>query len=279
MVERLLAAGYQVKVTNRTRAKAEALTEAGAKVADSPADLAGCQVVFTTVPSSEDLEAVITGPGGLLTGESSRVRVVVDCSTVSVESSARVRAALERGGIAFLAAPVSGNPGVVRAGRLSFAVSGPEAALAFARPLLEAIGPAVAYVGPAEEARLVKLCHNLFLGVVAQSLIEVVVLAEKAGVSRASFLSFLNASVLGSPFTGYKTPALVELDFTPTFTTTLLRKDFDLALAAARDRGVPMPLAALCAQLVAAAVGAGYGEADFASMLMEQARSAGLLLT
>jgi 3-hydroxyisobutyrate dehydrogenase-like beta-hydroxyacid dehydrogenase len=104
------------------------------------------------------------------------------------------------------------------------------------------------------------------------------VLAEKGGVSRAAFLEFLNDSVLGSAFTRYKSPALVNLDFTPTFTMPLLRKDFDLGLAAARSLEAPMPIASATAQLIASAIGAGHTEQDFATLLLEQARRAGLRL-
>ena len=106
-----------------------------------------------------------------------------------------------------------------------------------------------------------KLCHNLFLGTVAQSMAEITILAEKSGVSRQAFLACINASVMGSLFTRYKTPAYVNLDFTPTFTATLLRKDFDLGLAAAREREVPMPVASLVHQIVQGLVGRGYGGA------------------
>ena len=127
-------------------------------------------------------------------------------------------------------------------------------------------------------ARLVKICHNVFLGVVTQSLAEITVLAEKGGASRAAFLEFLNHSVMGSTFTTYKAPAFVNLDFSPTFTIPLLLKDFDLGLAAARELEAPMPVAALTAALVGSALGAGHREEDFATLLIEQARRAGLEL-
>jgi 3-hydroxyisobutyrate dehydrogenase-like beta-hydroxyacid dehydrogenase len=197
---------------------------------------------------------------------------------VSAETSELVRRfAAERGTI-LLAAPVSGNANVVRAGRLSIAVSGPPDAFDEVRPLLDLIANAVTYVGDNDVARLVKLAHNVFLGVVAQSLAEVTVLAERGGVSRAAFLEFINGSVLGSVFTRYKSPALVNLDFTPTFTTALLRKDFDLGLAAAGELRVPLPVAAVTHHVVQAAVGRGHGEEDFAALLIEQARNAGIEL-
>jgi 3-hydroxyisobutyrate dehydrogenase-like beta-hydroxyacid dehydrogenase len=204
--------------------------------------------------------------------------VLVDCSTVSAAASARVRAAVAGRGPALLAAPVMGNPKVVRAGKMTAAVSGPRDAFDLAEPYLDMLGHGVTYVGDGEEARTVKLCHNLILGVVAQSLAEITVLAEKSGISRQAFLECLNKSVMGSLFTGYKTPAYVNLDFEPTVTATLLRKDFDLGLAAAREHEVPMPVAAVVHQLIQGLVGRGYGDADFAALLQQQADSAGLAL-
>ena len=125
---------------------------------------------------------------------------------------------------------------------------------------------------------LAKICHNVMLGVVAQCLAEITVLAEKGGMSRADFLEFLNNSVMGSTFTRYKTPALVNLDFTPTFTPHLLRKDFDLGLAAGHDLDVPMPLAATAAQAVQALIGHGFTDVDFAALLEQTARASGVEL-
>ena len=277
MVRRLLAAGHDVHVWNRTRAKAEDLAEPGATIVDTVAELAGRDVVFTMVAADADLVEVTLGEGGLLRQDSAPA-YLVDSSTVSAETSDRVRLAAVRHGTTLLAAPVSGNAKVVKAGRLSIAVSGPVEAFREIEPLLPAIGESATYVGEGEVARLVKLAHNIFLGVVTQSLAEITVLAQQGGVSRAAFLEFINGSVLGSVFTRYKTPALVNLDLTPTFTTALLRKDFDLGLAAARALEVPMPLAAGAHQLVQAALGRGHRDEDFAALLVEQARSAGIEL-
>jgi 3-hydroxyisobutyrate dehydrogenase len=271
---RLLNAGYDVAAFNRTRAKAEPLAGSGAKIVDSPADLADRDIVCIMVSADKDLESVISGPGGLLGGEQ-RPRIIVDSSTVSTESSARVRALVEAGGTEFVAAPVSGNPKVIPAGKLTVAASGPRAAFDEVAPLLATWGQAVTYVGEGEVARLVKIAHNVFLGVMIQSLAEVTVLAERGGVSRAAFLEFLNESVLGSTFTKYKSPALVNLDFHPTFTSALLRKDLQLGLSAGKELDVPMPLASATDMLIAQAIGAGYTEDDFATLVLEQARRSG----
>jgi len=278
---RLLKAGYDLGVYNRTRVKAESLAAHGAKIVDRPADLADRDIVVIMVSADSDLESVISGEGGLLsgTGECDVPKIVVDSSTVSLESSARIRTVVEACGAEFLAAPVSGNPKVIAAGKLTVAASGPRAAFDAAEPLLAEFGRGVTYVGEGEAARLVKIAHNVFLGVVIQSLAEITVLAERGGVSRAAFLDFLNDSVLGSTFTRYKTPALVNLDFHATFTSVLLRKDFDLGLAAAREHEVPMPVASLVHQIVQSLVGHGYGEQDFATVIELQAQSAGVELT
>jgi 3-hydroxyisobutyrate dehydrogenase-like beta-hydroxyacid dehydrogenase len=273
---RLLDAGHDVAVYNRTRSKTESLAGRGVKVVDAPVDLADRDVVFIMVSGSDDLTHVLTGDGGLLTHSDAAPRIVIDSSTVSPASSAEARIEAGFRGTEFLAAPVSGNPKVVRAGKLTLAVSGPRAAFDEVRDLLLALGRGVTYVGEGEVARLVKICHNVFLGVMIQSLTEITLLAERGGTTRAAFLEFLNDSVLGSTFTRYKTPALVNLDFAPTFTMPLLSKDFDLAYDAAHELGVPMPLASAAAQLVAAAVGAGHTDLDFATLILEQARRSGM---
>jgi 3-hydroxyisobutyrate dehydrogenase-like beta-hydroxyacid dehydrogenase len=136
----------------------------------------------------------------------------------------------------------------------------------------------VTYVGEGEAARLVKICHNLILGVVTQILAETTVLAQRGGIARADYLEFINGSVMGSTFTRYKTPALANLDFTPTFTGHLLRKDFELGLDAARQLDVPLPVAALTHQIVVSLIGNGLGDVDFAALLELEARGANLKL-
>ena len=275
---RLLEAGCDLAVYNRTRAKAEPLAELGAKVVGTPAELADRDIVFTMVAGSEDFQAVVTSENGLLSNSGVAPSMIVDSSTVSSEASAEVRARTDARGVALLAAPVSGNPSVVDAGKLTLVVSGPADAWEAVRPYLELFGAGATYVGEGDVARLVKICHNLMLGVVAQSLAEITVLAEKGGVSRAAFLEFLNKSVMGSMFTRYKTPAIVNLDFTPTFTPALLYKDFHLGFEAAEEHGVPMPVAAAAQQAVQALMGFGYEDTDFMALLDLEARSSSLQL-
>jgi 3-hydroxyisobutyrate dehydrogenase len=275
LATRLLEAGHDVSVYNRTRSKAEALQSRGATVVDRPVDLADRDVVFSMVSAPKDLVAVTVGDGGLFTAEGVSPRILVDSSTVSEQASAQTRAAAAGRGTQLLAAPVSGNPSVIAAGKLTVAVSGPRAAFDEVEGLLNLFGRGVTYVGEGEVARLVKIAHNVFLGVVIQSLAEITVLAERGGVSRAAFLEFLNDSVMGSVCSRYKSPALVNLDFTPTFTNILLNKDIELGLEAGRKLGVPMPIASATGQLVASAIGAGHTTQDFATLILEQARRSG----
>ena len=253
MAERLLKAGYDLSVWNRTRSKAEPLAKLGAKVVDNLPELEGVDVLFSIVSTGKDLDQVyfgrnsVTGHGGKLP------KIFVDCSTISVEESASIRDRLQQLGSEFVCAPVSGNAKVIKAGRLSAVVSGTEAACKTVTPMLEAIAPqGVSYVGEGELARVCKIAHNVMLGVVIENLIEITLLANKMGVPRHAFLAFINNSVMGSMFTRYKSPALVNLDWTTTFTPELLRKDIDLGLALGREWDVPMPVTAATREVLQA---------------------------
>jgi 3-hydroxyisobutyrate dehydrogenase-like beta-hydroxyacid dehydrogenase len=275
MARRLLAAGESVMVWNRTPAKAQALVDEGAVLAESLAALGACPVVFVMVSGSDDLIEVLDDERGLL-ADPRGLRVVVDCSTVSVEASAAARRLVGAAGAGYVAAPISGNPAVVGAGDACFAASGPQADYALVEPLLLKIAKSAVRVGDEEQSRLVKLCHNLYLGMMVQALVEVTSLAEKAGADREQFLRFLGDTIVGSQWVRQRTPSFAARDWTPTFTTTLLRKDFDLGLAAAREHEVPMLLAGSVHQLIQAAIAHGLGEQDLLSLYELQAASAGL---
>lgn len=277
MAQRLLKNGADVAVWNRTKSKAEPLAADGATVVDSPADLADRDIVFTMVGGPADFVQVTLEDGGVLS-QSRKPKMLIDSTSVDEDASSTVRAAAAEMDVPMLAAPVSGNAKVVKAGKLTFAVSGPEDAYNTARPYLDAIGRGSSYVGEGELSRFIKICHNVMLGVVIQNLVEITVLAEKAGVPRHAFLDFLNNSVMGSMFTTYKSPALVNLDYSVTFTPKLLLKDLDLGLAAARANGVPMPVTTAAREVVQMLIGNGYTDEDFAALLTMQAKASGLEL-
>ncbi|MCP4071599.1 MAG: NAD(P)-dependent oxidoreductase [Hyphomicrobiales bacterium] len=276
MARRLLDAGVDLTVYNRTRAKAEPLLELGAKIVDTAADLADRDIVFSMVSGPQTFVEVTTGDIGLLSGEGPFPSLLIDCTTISAQASATVRKAATAKGVSMIDAPVSGNAKVVEAGLLSIVASGERAAFDQALPYLEAIAEGVTYVGEGELARTVKICHNLFLAAVTQSLAEVTVLAEKCGVPRSALLDFINKSVMGSRFSKYKTPAFVNLDYTPTFTSALLRKDLDLGLDVAHDLDVPLPVTEQVRGLVQALIDSGHADNDFAALLELQAKAAGL---
>jgi len=278
MAERLLDAQVPVTIWNRTRSKAEPLATKGAHIASGVAELASLDVVFCILATAADLESVLFGDQGLLSGPQ-QPSVIVDCSTIGLGESAAIRSKLSAKGIAFIAAPVSGNGKVVASGQLSAILSGPAAAFEKAQPNMQIIAAkGVSYAGEGDVARICKIAHNVMLGIVAQALYETTLLAQQAGVPRSAFLEFLNNSVMGSLFTRYKTPSLVNLDWTPTFTSTLLRKDLDLGLQLAHDSHLSLPITAATRELVQAHIGLGHGELDFASMLQTMASFAGLSL-
>ncbi len=265
IAERLLDAGYPLVVHNRTRAKAESIEGRGAVVADSTRELVErVDVVLTSLADDDAFEAIAAQvveaakPGVLL----------VDVSTVSPDVSARIAALADSAGVEYLRAPVSGNPSVVRAGNLSFIVSGERDALERADPVLRAIGSTVTHVGDADQARVVKLAINLMIAVLAQVISEALVLGEASGVSRAALLEVMGSSAAGAPFVKYKTEPLLRDDFSATFTTALMEKDIDLVLDAAHDAGVALPLANEMKVHLRAAIEAGYGDDDFIALFL-----------
>jgi 3-hydroxyisobutyrate dehydrogenase len=277
MAERLLDSGVEVWAWNRTAGKLDGLLSRGARPLAAPG-LSPAPVAFSMVLDDHALDRLWAAEDGILSGHRPP-EVWVDCSTVSTAASDRAAAAAAARGVGFVCAPVSGNPGVVRSGNLIFAVSGAPAAVAMAGPLLGLIGRGHYVVGTGSEARVVKLCTNLVLAVLTQALAEALVLGQSAGVSRAALMEFINDSAIGSPFTRYKTEALVGLELTPAFTPEGQRKDLRLALALAAERDVTMPASSVTeiafTRLIASGLGAGR---DFAALLLLAAQDAGIAL-
>ena len=270
MAERLAKGGCDIAVWNRTKAKAEPLSQHGAKVVNQLEELSTKDIVFVMVSTYDDVKEVVARVG--------TPKMIVECSSISLEGSAELRKTLATKGVQYLAAPVSGNAKVIKAGKLTFVVSGPKDAYEKAKPYLDMMGAGSSYVGEGELARIAKICHNVMLGVVIRNLCEVTILSQKAGMPRHAFLDFLNRSVMGSIFTRYKTPALVNLDFHVTFTPKLLRKDLELGLEAGRRFEVPMPVTSVARDLLQTMIGHGMTEQDFATLLLMQAKASGIVL-
>ena len=272
VAERLVGADYRLVVFNRTAQKADGLAAQGVEVAETPAELLEqTDVVVTSLANDDALEAVAVQvvpaarPG----------TVLVDLSTVSPAVSARVAALAEEASVEYLRAPVSGNPTVVRAGNLSFMVSGSRETLDRVEPVLLAIGPTIHYVGEAEQARIVKLAINLMIAGLAQLISEALVLGEAAGVSRQTLLEVMGSSAVGAPFVKYKTEPLLRDDYSATFTTALMEKDIDLVLDAAEEAGLELPVASEMKTLLRAAIDAGYADDDFMALYLNLRSASG----
>lgn len=277
MAERLLAAGVGVQAWNRSPDKVAGLAARGATLLAAPA-LSDAPAAFSMVLNDGALDALWQADDGVLAGPRPP-DVWVDCSTVSPAASERAAAAAAARDIAFVCAPVSGNPLVVRSGNLIFAVSGPAAAVATVTPLLRHIGRAVHVAGGGHEARVVKLSTNLVLAVLTQALAEALVLAQSHGVRRAALMEFINDSAIGSPFTRYKTDAFVRLDLEPAFTPEGQRKDLRLALQLGAEHEVPMAVSSATEVEFSLLVASGLGEGlDFASLILLAARDAGIAI-
>ena len=275
IAERLVDAGHSVSVWNRTAGKATDLVEKGATELTSLHEAWTSEVCITMVADSAALTEVTLGPGGLALADIGHGKFLIDMSTVSPESSSQIAKAAAANGIKFLRAPVSGNPGVVRAGNLTVVVSGDQPDCVAMEDLLRDIGPHVFRAGDGETARIVKLALNLMIAGTAELLAEALVLAEAHDVDRVKMLQIVGASAVGSPFVKYKTGPLIADDYTSTFSTRLMRKDLDLILESATAGGAPLPLTANVQQLLQACVSTGLGELDFMSLLIRLKREAG----
>ena len=265
MAERVLDGGYPLVVYNRTPEKANALGALGAVVVKTPAELSEqVDVVLTSLPDDQALEDVAAD----VVAAARPGTVLADTSTVSPAASARVASLAEEASVAYLRAPVSGNPSVVRAGNLTFMVSGPQETFERVEPVIRAIGPTVHRVGDGEQARVVKLAINLMVAGLAQLMSEALVLGEASGVSRAALLEVMADSAVGAPFVEYKTGPLLRDDYSATFTTELMEKDIDLVLDAAEEAGVELPVAREMKALLRAAIEAGFGGDDFMALFL-----------
>jgi 3-hydroxyisobutyrate dehydrogenase-like beta-hydroxyacid dehydrogenase len=263
MARNVMQAGFPLTVYNRTRDKVRDLEKDGAGVADNIAELAtDCDVLVSMISADAALEAITVGDGGAFAAMSAG-SVFIDMSTVSPAMSARVAVVAEEKGIHYLRAPVSGSIGLAAAGTLTIFASGPEAVFEESRSLFEAMGGKLFHVGEAEESRFLKLSINMMVGITAGMMAEALTLSEKGGVDWNQMIDIIGSSAVASPLVGYKADALKNRDFTPAFPAWMMSKDFDLALDAARDESIPLPITSLVRQHWSAMEATGRGEMDF----------------
>ncbi|MGH2842809.1 MAG: NAD(P)-dependent oxidoreductase [Solirubrobacteraceae bacterium] len=266
IAERLAQAGHELFVWNRSPAATAGFARDGATVLEHPrAAPARAELVITMLADDDAVRAVTLGEQGVLSGDGDAV--LIDMSTISARASAQVAQACEQRRIAYLRAPVTGNPGVVAAGNLGIIVSGPIDTFERLTPTLRSIGPNLFHVGEGEQARIVKLALNLILGGTTQLLAEALVLAEHSGIETARMLDVVCGSAIGSPFVKYKSGPLIAGDYSSTFTASMLFKDLALALEAGHDASVPLPLTAATQQLVQGAIARGMGELDLSALI------------
>jgi 3-hydroxyisobutyrate dehydrogenase-like beta-hydroxyacid dehydrogenase len=272
IARRLLEAGHELTVYNRTPGRMDALAADGATAASSLADIWTAADVCVTMVTGDDALRAVTSD--LFAG--GRGRTVVDMSTVSPAASAEIAETAATAGVGYLRAPVSGNATVVRAGNLSIMVSGDRGTFESVEPALRDIGANVFYVGGAEESRVLKLALNLMIAGTAQLMVEAVVFGEANGLDRATMLEVMGASAVGSPFVKYKTAPLVARDYTTTFSLGNMHKDLQMALEAAGRASVPLPVTLRVDELVQACLAAGMAESDLMALFPHLQRDAGI---
>ena len=261
---RLLQAGHEVRVWNRTREKAEPLMEAGAQWAKSPREVAaGSEIVFTMVRDTAAVQAVVKGEDGILAALGPG-KVYVDMTTASPVQTRSLAEDVAATGAHMLDAPVSGTALTVQQGKASVMVGGDRGAFERARPILEAIGPKVHHVGPSGTAVTMKIAINLSLAVQMLAFSEGVLLAEKSDIPRELAVEVMLASVIASPMVAYRGPLVLGHPDEAWFDCHMMQKDMNLALELGQRLGVPLPTTAVTNELLTAARATGVGDRDFA---------------
>ena len=268
IVPRLLAAGHQVTGWNRTADKARPLLELGMGWADTPRQVAeAAEVVLSIVTDAAAVEAVAVGERGILSGLPPD-GIYADMSTIDPDATRRIAATYAEAGLTMLDAPLSGSPISLEQDKASVMVGGDPAAFETVRPVLEAIGPTVTYIGTSGMAMQMKVAINLCLIVEMVAFTEAVALAEKGGVDRAVAVDAMLKSVVASPVMGYRGPFILEgnMPDKPLANVTLQQKDMLLALDLGRRQGSPVPLAAAANEMLNAAHGLGLSHRDFVTV-------------
>ncbi len=268
MAKRMLDAGFPLNIWNRTKAKTADLSKRGAKVMNSPEEVAArSDVTITMVFDDTALEAVTFGENGILAGISDP-SILIDMSTVSPNISSRVGSAMLERGANMLRAPVSGSTKVAEAGKLTILVSGDKQAYDKCQNILEVMGEKIFYLGTEEEALYLKIAHNMMVAISAQALAEAVTFCQKAGLNWHKVLEVFSNSLVASPHVCTKASYLAKRDFSPTGTVKQMAKDMDIALIIGRELGVSMPTVSLVRQFFSALEATGRGELDHIALVL-----------
>lgn len=267
MATHLVEAGHETACANRSPAAVEALAAVGARAAATPADAAeGADVVITMLPDAPDVEAVLLGPDGVA-DTAAPGTLVVDCSTIAPDAAVRIGARLAERGLRLVDAPVSGGEAGAVAGRLAIMLGGEDAAVQEACTALDAFAGVTSHVGPLGSGQLVKSANQMLVAGALAMTGEALTLLGRAGVDVEAALGVLNGGLAGSRVLEVKAPAMLARDFTPGFRLDLHRKDLKIALAAAEQAGVAVPLTGIVTQLVQALCAAGDGGQDHGALI------------
>jgi 3-hydroxyisobutyrate dehydrogenase-like beta-hydroxyacid dehydrogenase len=278
MARNLVRAGHEVAVYNRTRSRADALAQEGARAADTPADAAaGVEVVVTMLADDAAVEAVALGEGGIL-GALPPGAVHLGMSTVGVELSRRLAAEHGRAGQGYVAAPVFGRPEAAEGAKLWVVAAGAPEAVDRCEPVFDVVGQGMFRVGEEpEKASVVKLAGNFMLAGMIEALGEAMALGRKHGVEAPKLLGVLTSTLFNLPVYKNYGGMIAEGRFEPAgFALRLGLKDVRLVLEAADEVAVPMPLASLAHGHFLSGVARGYGDLDWAGMGRVIAENAGL---
>jgi 3-hydroxyisobutyrate dehydrogenase-like beta-hydroxyacid dehydrogenase len=273
MAERLLAAGFETLVFNRSRAAVEALAAKGARPAGSATEVAErADVVLTALPTPESVEQVYRE----LFQRSRPGQIYADHSTVSVDQSRRCAALARERGADFLDAPVSGGPAGAQGGTLTVMVGGDQAAFDRALPVFRAFGKNIKLCGPAGAGQVVKLINQLLVGVHTAAIAEAAVLGAKLGADPRVVLEVIGTSFGGSTMMTRNLPRFISRDFGPATSVTLLLKDLGLIHDEAKAANVPLLLGGLAEQRFLEARARGMGENDMAALVRLWEEAAGV---
>lgn len=265
---RLLDAGLEVWVHNRTAARAENLVASGAHWAPSGAELAArVDLLLTLVADDDALRHVTTGPDGVLSAARPGL-VYADMSTVSPEASADVAAAADAVGVPYVRAPLMGSTVLARSGQLGVLASGPAAGIDAFGVVLDAIGRRVFRLGEAEEARVMKLAVNTMIAQTTLAMSEALDLGRRSGLGWQQMLDVIGDSPVASPLVKYKSVSLAARDFGVAFATSMVVKDLGLALDAARRSGAVLPATAQAHELFRAVAALGHGGDDLSAAVL-----------
>jgi 3-hydroxyisobutyrate dehydrogenase len=275
MAQRLLDAGYQVTVYDRTKEKAKALGQRGAQVARTPKELAAtCPVVLACVTNDEAQHDVMFGPDGALAGTHSG-SVIIDLSTVSPDASRRLYQAAKEQDVPMIDAAVSGSVPQVDQGSLVIFVGGEHKTYEQCKPILDVLGKNSFYMGASGMGTTMKLVVNTLLGLGMQALAEAIALGEKAGLEKGLLLDVLGQTTVLTPGQKSKLENVRREEYPTNFALSLMHKDFSLVLSQAYDVSVSMPASAAAQQMYSAAMAKGRDE-DFSIMIQFMEEVAGL---